>query len=46
MRNDLRQNRKVRVRSKRLTVERIVGDILLAIFLRTVVQLDRDHKMG
>ena len=39
MRDELTGLRKVPVRRERLTIERIVGGISLAIFSRTIVQV-------
>ena len=40
MRDDLRQEGKVPVRSERLTIERILRDTSLAIFLRTIMGVE------
>ena len=39
MRDDFKEKRKAPIRRERLTMERIVGAISLAIFLRTVVRM-------
>ena len=44
MRDDLRGEMKVPVRRETLTIDRMVGDILLGIFFKTVVGID--HRTG
>ena len=46
MSDNLRGGGKVPIRTKILTIERIVGDIWFAIFLRTVVGWGHYHKMS
>ena len=44
MSDDLRGPEKVLVKRKRLTLERIVGDISLDIFLRTLIEIESQSQ--
>ena len=46
IRDDFKKEGKVLVRTKRLTMKRIVGEISLAIFLRTVVGWGQGCSVG
>ena len=46
IRDGFKKERKVPIRRQRLTIERIVGAISLAIFLRTVVEMGLRLQLG